>query len=246
MRRMKLRKSILIATLLLAPLSALASVSSELEGLGSNREIRERAFSLENRTRIGIVQGRAVDRNLRFELGGSFGPSVFGDPYVATQNLAARADFHINPRWSLGVQYTRNLNALTAEGKRRFDQARADQQTTGTYSIPQVTYPQESVLGFINWYMLYGKMNLFDLRVVQFDLYAVAGFGQINLATDIRDTTLTEWTNLWTGGMGIGFWLSQNFSSRVEIRYQGYEDNVYTGTRNINQAVATIGLGVLL
>lgn len=246
MKRMKFPKSIIIATFLLAPLSALASVSGELESLGSNREVRERAYALENRARIGIVQGRAVDRNMRFELGGAFGPSVFGDPYVSTQNLAARVDFHINPQWSLGVQYTRNLNALTAEGKRRFDQARADQQTIGTYTIPQVTYPQESVLGLINWYMLYGKMNLFDWRVVQFDLYATAGFGQINLATDIRDTTLSEWTNLWTGGMGIGFWLSQHLSSRFEIRYQGYEDKVYTGTRNINQAVATFGLGVLL
>lgn len=246
MKLNSLRKSIVIATFLFAPLGSLAQVSGELESLGSNRDIRERAYALENRTRIGIVQGRAVDRNLRFELGGSFGPSVFGDPYVSTQNLAARADFHINPRWSLGVQYTRNLNALTAEGKRRFDQARADQQTTGTYTVPQVTYPQESILGFLNWYMLYGKMNLFDWRVVQFDLYAVAGFGQINLATDIRDTTLTEWTNLWTGGMGIGFWLTQNLSSRFEVRYQGYEDNVHTGTRNINQAVATFGLGVLL
>ncbi len=246
MKRMKVHASVLIATFLLAPLSALAAVSGELESLGSNRDVLQRAYALENRTRIGIVQGRAVDRNNRFELGGSFGPSVFGDPYVSTQNLAVRADFHINPQWSLGVQYARNLNALTAEGKRRFDQARLDQQLTGTYSIPQVTYPQESILGFVNWYMLYGKMNLFDWRVVQFDFYALAGFGQINLATDIRGTTLTEWTNLWTGGLGVGFWLSQNLASRIEVRYQGYEDSVHTGTRNINQAVATFGLGVLL
>lgn len=238
--------AMMTALLFVSTNASAASVSGDLESLGSNKQVVERASLLENRTRIGIVQGRAVDRNTRFELGASFGPSMLGDPYLATQNAAVRGDFHINPRWSLGLQYTRNLNALTSEGKRRFDQARNDQLTTGTYSVPQVVYPEESVLASLNWYFMYGKVNLFDVRVVQFDMYAIAGFGQMKLSTDIRDTTLTKWTNLFTGGLGLGFWFSQHVSSRVEVRYQGYEDSVHTGTRAINQAVATVGLGVLL
>ena len=227
-------------------LHANAKVSSELESLGSNRSVVERANMLENRMRVGIVQGRAVDRNTRFELGVGYGPSVFGDPYISTQNLALRTDFHINPRWSLGLQYARNFNSLTNEGRSRFDQARSDLASKGDYSIPQITYPEESFLGLINWYLTYGKINMFDWRVVQFDIYAIAGYSQIKIAADQRDSTVSEWSPLWTAGGGLGFWLSQHLSTRFELRYQGYSDKVYTGERDINQMIATFGLGVLL
>ena len=223
-----------------------AEVLNELESLGSNRKVTEKAYLLEERTRIGIVQGRAVDRNLRPELGVSFGPTAYGDSYVTTQNFAVRGDFHINPKWSLGVQYTRNTNSLTNEGQRRFDQARQDLQSKGDFSVPQVSYPEESYLALLNWYMIYGKINLFDIKTVQFDVYSLAGFGQVKVSTEARGETQSENNPMWTAGMGMGFWLSQRFSARIEGRYQNYSDLLVTGSRSLNQVIATIGFGVLL
>jgi outer membrane beta-barrel protein len=85
---------------------------------------------------------------------------------------------------------------------------------------------------------MYGKINFFDVSVVQFDIYSLAGAGTMQLSSGSTPT--------YTAGGGIGFWLSQHVTSRLEVRYQNYQDTVYTGSRNLNLIVANLGLGVLL
>lgn len=225
---------------------AFSSASEDLEGLGANRQIKDRAAHLENRTRIGVVQGRAVDRNWRMELGASYGPVAYGNSYLYTQNAGLNADLHINPRFSLGFRYSRAFNQLTNEGKSQFDQARATNTSSGAFQKPQVSYPEDEMMGVVNWYMTYGKVNFFDMKTVQFDLYSLAGYGQVKMTTDINNKLDSAWTSTWTAGLGLGFWLSQHFSIRFEGRYQTYADQVYTGSRNLNLIVGTVGLGVLL
>jgi outer membrane beta-barrel protein len=216
-----------------------AQVSKELSNLGSNSDVKRRASALESRSRVAIVQGRTVKRDWRFELGGSYGPVAVGDSYLITQNLGGQIDLHINPKFSLGVRYAKAFNDLTAEGKQRFDAARAAKlRGQADWTIPDIDYPEESLMGVVNWYMFYGKMNFFDLSVVQFDIYSLAGYGNQKLASGNTPT--------WTAGGGIGFWITNHITSRVELRYQSYQDQVYTGARDLNLVVANFGLGVLL
>jgi len=236
----------LIALALVAASHAYGDVSSELEALGSSGQVRERASRLESRTRVSIVQGRAVDRNWRLELGTSYGGAAFGDSYLNTQNLGANVDLHITPKVSIGVRYAKAFNQLTAEGKNRLEQARAANANTGDDTIPQISYPDEQVMGVLDWYMTYGKINLFDWKTVQFDIYSLAGYGQIKIDTRSGGQELSEWTGTWTAGGGIGFWLSQHFTTRFELRYQNYSDRQYAGSRDLNVVVGTFGLGVLL
>jgi outer membrane beta-barrel protein len=239
-----LRLGAILALALIAS-GAYAQVSSDLESLGEKKAMA-RAARLDSRTRVGIVQGRSVDRNLRFELGTSYGSNASGDSYLNTQNLGAQLDLHFNPKFSLGVRYNKAFNSLTAEGRQRFDDAQAALESRRDYTIPQISYPEESVMGVVNWYMMYGKVNLFDVRVVQFDLYSLAGFGQMKVSTDYLAQKTSEWSNTWTAGGGIGFWLSKHVTSRIEVKYQSYSDKVYTGSRDLNLVVANIGIGVLL
>lgn len=247
-----IRKSIqslalgLVALAMMQTTVARAEVSDELDGLGSSKQAAERAARLESRTRIGIVQGRAVDRHWRVEIGANYGPVAYGDPYVSTQNAGANLDLHINPKFSLGVHYAHAFNQLTDEGQSRFDQARRSAQTSGDYSIPQVSYPEQSVMGVINWYMTYGKLNFFDWKTVQFDIYSLAGAGQVQVSTQLEGKTQTSWTSTWTAGGGVGFWLTQHVTSRFELRYQSYADKIYSGSRDLNLVMANFGIGVLL
>lgn len=235
-----------LVALVLVAAGAFADTSDDLEGLGGNRQVNDRAAGLENRTRMGIVQGRAVDRNWRFELGASYGAVAYGDSYVNTQDFGLNADLHINPRFSVGVHYAHAFNQLTNEGQAQFDQARSSNQSTGSFQTPQVSWPQDQLMGVINWYMTYGKLNFFDLRTVQFDVYSLAGYGQVQVATEIDGQTQSSWTGTWTAGGGIGFWFSQHLSARFELRYQNYSEQVYTGNQNLNLIVGTLGIGVLL
>ncbi|MEK7357686.1 MAG: outer membrane beta-barrel domain-containing protein [Bdellovibrionota bacterium] len=232
-----------LATLVLAiaalTTQAQAAVSSDLETLGSNQEIVKRANRLESRSRIAIVQNRAVDRRMRLELGVNYAPVASGDSYLRTQNYGGAIDFHIVPKFSLGVRFQQSLNSLTSEGKNQFQMAQ-DAKARGSvdYRVPDIDYPEQSIIGVATWYMLYGKLNFFDVKTVQFDLYSLAGAGTQKLASGDTPT--------YTAGGGIGFWLNNHLTSRFEMRWQGYQDKVYTGTRDLNLIMANFGIGVLL
>lgn len=233
--------SLLLVLLTSLPAMAATTTSDQLEALGSNKSVNERVARLESRSRLAVIQSRAVDRHWRLEIGGNYGPVVAGDAYLQTQNLSGEVQLHVSPQFSLGVRYMKAFNNLSQDGQARYENARRAISSNAQYdtTVPAIDYPDQSVMGIINWYMTYGKINLFDLRTVQFDIYSLAGYGQMTLASGDVPT--------WTAGAGIGFWLSQHLTSRFELRYQNYADRPAGGSsRDLNLIIGTFGLGVLL
>lgn len=213
-------------------------VLKDLDSLGGNRDLVNKARELDPNNKVRIVQNRLVDRTMRFEFGLNYGAVTGGDPYLNTDNLGGRVDFHFTPRVSLGVMYYQSSNSLTSEGQRVYDNALAAQQAGENYVIPDSDYAQETTMAIVNFYPLYGKLNFFNTGIAQFDLYALAGYGQVKLASGATDT--------YTAGGGVGMWLSQHFSARLEARYQTYEDRIVTGNRKLDITVLTAGFGFLL
>jgi outer membrane beta-barrel protein len=220
-------------------ISAATLAKSDFESLGANEGILQRARALNTKQQIRIVQKRAVDRDMRLELGFAYGGVAGGNSYLNSQPLMGTADFHFTPRVSIGFRYSQYANQLSREGQSQFELARAAQQAGQLdYTIPQIDIPKSSMMGMLSYYPLYGKLNFFDLSVVQFDIYLTGGYGQMELKSGSSPT--------WTAGGGVGFWWTQNFSSRLEIRHQGYQDKVYIGTRDVGMMIGTIGIGLLL
>jgi outer membrane immunogenic protein len=214
-------------------------VSKDVDTLGGNKALLDMAASMDPENRARVVQNRLVDRRNRLELGLNYGAVAGGDSYLRTQNMGAAADFHFTPRFSLGVRYYDYGNDLTPQGKRVFEEATAAHNAGGLdYTIPLVDAPLNSVLGVVSWYPVYGKTNLMNWGIAQFDMYLLAGGGQITLSSGP--------TGLATAGAGVGFWVSQHFSIRTEIRYQNYRDQAYIESRNLNTVTGQIGLGILL
>lgn len=221
-----------VLAIALSATQALASASGDLDSLGSNAAVIRKAKRFNSSNKVRIVQNRLVDRDLRLELGVNYGPVSNGPSYLSTQNLGAQLDFHIVPQFSIGGRYIKSNNSFTPEGRRMVETA----EKTGAFA--DIDRPQEQWLATATWYMLYGKLNMFDAGVSQFDIYTVAGAGQITLDSGATPT--------YTAGAGAGFWWSKHFTSRLEARWQGYEDKVYTGSRQMNVIVAQVGLGILL
>ncbi len=239
-----LKQSLKLMTLSLVTIATLgsaahAAVSDDMNSLGSNADSKKRAAKLENRSRVSLVQNRSVKRDWRLEGGVSYGGVAMGDSYLMTQNLGLNADLHISPKFSLGIHYAKAFSQFTNEGEAQYKNAQAMKNAGNMgYNVADMDTPESSLMGVVNWYMTYGKINLFDASIIQFDIYSLAGYGQMKLTSGTTDT--------WTAGLGIGFWLSNHITSRVELRYQNYQDQVYTGPRNLNLIVGTFGLGVLL
>lgn len=214
------------------------NVSQDVDNLGGNKALVEMATALDPNNRARIVQNRQVDRNLRLELNVNYGGVAGGDPYLRTQKVGVAGEFHFNPRWSLGVRYNDYGNQLTAEGDRVFQEARENNAHSRPGVVPDIDTPQNSVLGVLSWYPIYGKTNLMNLGIAQFDMYLLAGGGQMTLDSGT--------TSLATAGAGVGFWVSQHFSIRTELTYQNYKDRIFSGERNIHTVNGQIGIGLLL
>lgn len=218
--------------------AAMGDLSSDLNGLGGNKELMRRARALDPNNKVQVVQNRTVDRNMRFEFGVNAGTVAGGDPYVETNNLGAHVDFHFTPRWSVGARYYSSSNTLSSEGERVFKEAQAARAAGTYYERPAIDYASDTYLGVINWYPLYGKINFLDFGIAQFDIYLLAGGGQVKLSSGMAPT--------YTAGAGLGFWMSQHLSTHLEVRYQTYEDKIYTGSRDLDLTIISATLGFML
>lgn len=218
-------------------------LSAKMNALGANKDLMRKAKAIDPENRVRVVQNREVDRHMRLELGVNYGMAAGGDSYVNSNLLGGQLDFHLTPRWSVGARYYNVSNTLTPEGKEVFDDAEARAERGDTsFRRPAVDYAKDMWLAVANWYPVYGKMNLFDAAISQFDVYVLGGAGQINLSSGTAP--------VYTAGGGVGIWFTQHFATRLEARWQGYKDRVFDGldtqSRDINQTLLTATVSFIL
>lgn len=240
MKTLTLFISYILTTGLISAVASAAEINAkqDIDSLGGNKELMEMAEKVKSTSRSRIVQERLVDRNNALELGFSYGNTFSGDAYLKTQSLGLAVDYHITPRWSLGARYYDFGNSLTNEGQRIFDEARAAYDGNGRAHIVDIDYPLNATLAVINWYPIYGKTSFLDMGITQFDVYLLAGGGTMSLSSGN--------TSVLTTGLGLGAWITKHLTSRLEIRYQKYEDQIITGSRNLDTVVGSFGLGWIL
>lgn len=216
------------------------NLKNDFETLGDNQDVVERVKNLDTQQKVRIVQNRLVDRNNRIELSVNGSLLNGGDSYVKTKNAGASLDYHINPRWSVGVQYQKSYNDLTSEAKSIYDRVKTCQSEGPGCNerFPALDYPTQATLATINYYPIYGKLNLFDSSIAHFDVYTMLGYGSINL--------LSGTSSLMTVGLGTGIWLNSRFTARLEGRYLRYQDLLLTDKRQQSQFQALASLGMLI
>lgn len=212
-----------------------ANVVEDFDSLGGNEALLEQAQALEPNTKIKIVQKRLVDRVFRNELSFEMATSLGGDAYLDTNSLSAVYHFHINPRWSIGAKYEKHYNALTNEAKRlqEFEMENEEDRL-----VPVQDWATSSNMLLLNWYPIYGKFSAYDLGVVQFDAYLTIGTGKIKLPSGTKPVQQY--------GLGMGFWISKNYVSRIEFRNQSYELQRLQQINKTNITQATLSVGILL
>ncbi len=233
-------KLILISLAIFFSSLARADIQNDFDSLGGNTPLLERAKALNPETVTSIVQNRTVNLNHRFELAPEISGTFGGDTYSRTHSFGLNAQYHINPRWSIGAKYNYSFNTLTAEGEAMIDRAIQDAQNNPKTAglVPQMDYPKYETLALINWYPIYGKMNLYDKAVAHFDIYGVLGGGEIALRSGSTAT--------YTGGLGVGLWLNPNTTARLEVRYQRYKAQYVNGAKDLDLAVGGLQMGWLL
>lgn len=241
-------KTLLVLILVLSSSAYAGKVQlqKDISSLGENAAVLSRAKALDPKNQVSIVQKRAVDRNSRFELDLDGGLIGGGDSYLNSQIFGGSLGFHFSPNWSVAVRYTSYINTLTAEGKAFYDTVKAQSGSPnpgGGARPPAVDSPFDTTMLLVNWYPIYGKMNVFS-AIPHFDVYFLAGYGKTNTANVNMADTLSA-------GGGIGIWLNNTLALRFEGRYQTYNDMPYVyakseDTRRLDTFIGQASLGILL
>jgi outer membrane beta-barrel protein len=219
-------------------------MSQDVDTLGGNEPLMGMAQALDPENRSRIVQHRTVDLHNRLEFNLGYGAIFGGDPYLTTQSFLANLDYHINPNWAVALRYNDYGSSLNSEGQRMLGAYQTAVSSGGTGYFVDTDAPQQSGMAVIEWSPFYGKINFFDKKVVQFDFYALAGGGEIQLERE-------GFTPIYTAGAGMVFWFANHISARLETSYQGYKDQVMQQggsimSRNISADLTSLSLGYLL
>jgi len=238
----------ILTIILFMPLFCFADLMDDFDSLGGNKALLEKAEALRPETKIMIVQKRVVNRHSRHEFFPEFEHTTSGgNPYFSSNALAVGYQFHVNPHWSLGVKYFYSFNKLTDEGNALINRAKLEadaNQDKGEIDgddqpfIPELNWPEQSYMAVINWYPIYGKMNLLDQGIVHFDIYTLLGGGQVTLRSNKSD--------IYQLGLGIGLWWSQYLTSRFEIKYQTYDAQYYDKSRKVENTTVSFAMGYML
>ena len=222
-------KVILICSIILCSLSAQADILKDFDSLGGNDVLIDRAKKLQPDKNISVVQSRTVSRRWRNEFSLGYNNVIGGDAYLQTQMLNLDYHLHITPRWSVGLSYFSAYNKLSPEGRYLID---------GDALIPDVDQPKSGYELVGNFAPIYGKVNMLDMGVLQFDIYAIVTYGNIALKSGN--------TNTYSVGAGMGLWLSQHLSTRLEVRQRFYQAQRFGGTKDLETTVAGVSFGYLL
>lgn len=234
-------KSLSLIVALFLSSTAFAQVEQELDSFGGNEALYMKAKALNPEVENEVVQNRFSERTNRFEIAPEFSGVFGGDAYNRTTNAGVNVHYHINPSWSVGVKYNYSFNNLTPEGKSMVDkasQAAAENPKDPNYLFPQVIYPKSETLGLVNWYPVVGKLSFGKLGVAHFDTYLMAGYGSIELSNAS--------TPVATMGVGLGFWINKNLTTRLEYRAQQYKAEYYDKTEEMLTGVGSVQMGWML
>ncbi len=243
-------KQIISALILMFAISAMAanqeiqktdSTDAEFDSLGGNKIFLDKAKALQPEKSVSIVQNRTVSLEKRIEIAPEFSGTFGGDTYTRTKSIGINAFYHFNPHWAIGAKYNYSFNSMTPEGEALANQAYEQYQknpANPTIGYPQLDYQKSETMALFNYSPIYGKMNLFDKSIAHFDFYFLGGYGQMVLSSGDTPT--------YTAGGGLGFWINQHFSTRIEMRYQNYTAKYFEVEKNMDLAVASMQIGWLL
>ena len=230
------KKNLLFVVLVLESTFAFADLMQDFESLGGNDVLLEKAKALNPDQRVFVVQDRIVSRRRRFEFAPEFHTVLGGDNFLVTRGASANVHFHFNPQWSIGLKYSRMFNRLSQDGENLLNDSALNMK--GRALVPDADYPMAQSLATIDYYPIYGKFNFFNRGIVHFDVYGLLGGGNLQLASGS--------TNTWTAGAGMGFWISQHLTSRLELRYQSYTAQRYNGAYAVDLTALGVQVGYLL
>jgi len=182
---------------------------------------------------VTVLQRRFQPKTERFQAGFGLG-GIMNDPWFSGLGGSLRFGYHFTESWAIEGVGTFLSSSERDAAKDLFNNNKVSTSsivaTKGYYGLDLV------------WTPIYGKMSLFNKRIIPFDMYFAGGIGQ----SEVDGATAK---NLMTMHLGTGqiFATSKNWGFRWDFSWNTYSANqksLTTGketTTQFNNLILTLG-----
>jgi outer membrane beta-barrel protein len=146
---------------------------------------------------ISVIQRRFMPKTMRFQMFAGFS-SIVNDPWFNSLGASFKGAFHLNESWGLELTYM----ALGSSDRQSVQDLRNENSVQTKSIISTKSY----LGGAILWSPIYGKVSMFNERIVPFDMYFAVGGGQTGLSAGVGGSTLQVSTGqIYAITKSIGF-----------------------------------------
>ena len=171
---------------------------------------------------IAVIQRRFMPKTKRFEFSGALGNSL-NNAFFNNWGIIGRATYYLTEKHGLEFQFF----WLNSNERDVTESLRNDQKVqTRSLVVP------ENYKGLSYKYVpVYGKIALFNKRIIPFDLYVAAGGGLTNTGLEEEEATLYL-------GTGQQFYLTKSLAFRWDFALNMYQADILedkTGTNSLSK-----------
>jgi outer membrane beta-barrel protein len=197
-------------------------------------KIKDKYWSSDETTEVGVVQNRLYSKAKKFELGLDAG-MMNSDPFLSVTSLGGSLGYSLTEY--LGLQLY-GWQASTKPSSALLTLQR-DLNTTANTNEPRSYWGGEARAS-----LLYGKLSFIGTAILYFDAHLSAGLGSI------RTESGTSFTQ--TAGIGQQIHLNQLMSLNLDFRYLHYSERIvgktvndagrFLGERSNTSTTVTLGI----
>lgn len=175
---------------------------------------------------VSVIQRRYLPKTGRFQFFGGL-VNVVNDPWFSGIGLDARLGYHFTETW--GVELT---GVFLSNSERQAIKDLYDQHGVKTDSIITA---KNYYGGSIIWTPIYGKMGLFNRRIIPFDMYFSLGGGSTKVDGGTGGSTVHF-------GTGQIFAINKSLGFRWDFTWNSFSATPTTGSaQNFNNLLLSFG-----
>lgn len=180
---------------------------------------------------VSVIQKRFMPKTGRFQFFGG-ATVVTNDPFFMTTGLVGKVGYFFNETWGAEMNYF----ALNNTEKQSTQELKSIQGV----KTQSLVYPSTFYAFDLTYVPIYGKISLFNQKIIPFDLYFSAGYGATKVQTNENAGTM----HLATGQI---FSLSKQTAFRWDFSWNFYSTTGIDGQVSaFNNLFLTVGMSLFL
>lgn len=159
---------------------------------------------------IAVIQRRFIPKINRFELGGSLSDSI-NNAFFNNYGLGVHGTFYFTEKYGIELMYMTLFNSQK--------DITQNLETVQGIEARSLVVPESFMGAHFKWSPIYGKMALFNKKIVPFDIYFSIGGGLSKTKMGESDSTISL-------GTGQSFALSKSMSVSWDLLLNNYSASV--------------------